>query len=161
MSSSLRASAIAVSLSLAAAAAFPADRGEAKGTFAGKSVSIDYGRPSLQGRDMLGRAEVGTPWRMGADSPTKLTTKAELNFGGVVVPPGDYVLTATKTAPDKWQIDVKRESGDPLEIALVSKTLPSPVEMFTIELTPDPDKSKGAILLTWGTTGLSAPFTAR
>src|SRR5206468_6876895 len=98
----LRVSVVAVSLSLAAAAAFSADRGEAKGTFAGKSVSIDYGRPNLQGRDMLGRAEVGTPWRMGADSPTRLKTAAELTFGpGVVVPAGEYVLTATKTAPDK------------------------------------------------------------
>ena len=105
---SLRAVGITVALSLAAAAAFSADRGEAKATVAGKAVSIDYGRPSLQGRDMLGQAKVGTPWRMGADSPTRLKTAAELTFApGVVVPPGEYVLTATKTAPDKWQIDVK------------------------------------------------------
>jgi len=159
---SLRPATVTVVVALAAAAAFPADRGEAKGTFAGKSVSIDYGRPTLQGRDMLGRAEVGTPWRMGADSPTKLKTAAELTFApGVAVPPGEYVLTATKTAPDKWQIDVKRESGAPIEIALVSKTLPAPVEMFTIELTPDKEKGKGEVMLKWGTTALSAPFTAR
>jgi hypothetical protein len=151
-----------VAMSLAAGAAFPAERGEAKGTFAGKAVSIDYGRPSLQGRDMLGRAEVGTPWRMGADSPTRLKTAAELTFGpGVVVPAGEYVLTATKTAPDKWQIDVKRESGDPIEVPLVAKTLPASVETFTIELTPDKEKSKGELALKWGTTALTAPFTAR
>src|SRR5207249_6803335 len=87
----LRPATVTVVVALAAAAAFPADRGEAKGTFAGKSVSIDYGRPTLQGRDMLGRAEVGTPWRMGADSPTKLKTAAELTFApGVAVPPGEY-----------------------------------------------------------------------
>jgi len=159
---SLRAVGITVVLSLAAAAAFPAERGEAKATVAGKAVSIDYGRPSLQGRDMLGQAKVGTPWRMGADSPTRLKTAAELTFApGVVVPPGEYVLTATKTAPDKWQIDVKRESGDPIEVSLASKTLPASVETFTIELTPDKDKNKGELALKWGTVALTTPFTAR
>jgi hypothetical protein len=158
----LRPAVVIVAFSLAAAAALPADRGEAKGTFAGKVVSIDYGRPSLQGRDMLGQAQVGVPWRMGADSPTRLKTAAALSFGaGVVVAPGDYVLTATKTAPDKWRIDVKRESGDPIEVPLVSKTLPASVETFTIELTPDKDKSKGELALKWGTMALTAPFTAR
>ena len=157
----LRVSVVAVSLSLAAAAAFPAERGEAKGTFAGKSVSIDYGRPSLQGRDMLGQAKVGTPWRMGADSPTMLKTAAEINFSGVVVPPGEYVLTATKTTPDKWQVDVKRSSGDPLEVPLASKALSDPVETFTIELTPGKEKNGGELVLKWGTVSLSAPFTAR
>ena len=157
----LRASAVAVSLSLAAAAAFPAERGEAMGTFAGKSVAIDYGRPSLQGRDMLGQAKVGTPWRMGADSPTMLKTAAALDFAGVVVPPGEYVLTATKTAPDKWQLDVKSSSGDPLEVPFASKALADPVETFSIELAPGKEKNKGELVLKWGTTSLSAPFTAR
>ena len=158
----LRAAAVAVSLSLAAAAAFPAERGEAKGTFAGKAVSIDYGRPSLQGRDMLAQAKVGVPWRMGADSPTQLKTAAELTFApGAVVPPGDYVLTATKTSPDKWQIDVKRASGDPIEIPLATRTLTAPVETFTIEISPEKEKGRGEIVLKWGTTALSAPFSAR
>jgi hypothetical protein len=159
---SLRPAAVAVAVSLAAATAFPADRGESKATVAGKAVSIDYGRPTLQGRDMLGRAEVGVPWRMGADQPTRLKTAAELTFAsGVVVPPGAYVLTATKTAPEKWQIDFKRTSGDPIEVPLVSKPLPESVEAFTIELSPEKDKGKGELVLKWGTTALAAPFTAR
>jgi Protein of unknown function (DUF2911) len=158
----LRASVVAVSLSLAAAAAFPADRGEAKGAFAGKSVSIDYGRPSLQGRDMLGQAKVGVPWRMGADAPTMLKTAAELTFSpSVVVPPGEYVLTATKIDPEKWQVDVKRANGDPLAIPLVSRNLSAPVEQFTIELSPQKEKGRGELVLKWGTTALSAPFSAR
>lgn len=157
---SLRPAALTVVLSLAAAAALPAERGEAKATVAGKAISIDYGRPSLQGRDMLGRAEVGAAWRMGADAPTRLKTAAELSFGpGLVVAPGDYVLTATKTAADAWRLDVKRASGDPIEVPLVSKTLPESVETFTIELKGD--KSRGELALKWGTKALTASFTAR
>ena len=155
-----RHAACTVVLSLAAAAAFPAERGEAKATVAGKAVSIEYGRPTLQGRDMLSQAKVGAPWRMGADSPTQLKTKAELSFGpGNVVPPGEYVLTATKTAPDTWQLNVKKADGGTVDVPLASKTLPESVEMFTIELKGD--GTKGDVALKWGTLALTAAFTAR
>jgi len=156
----LRPAVLTVTLSLAAAAALPADRGEAKATVAGKAVSIDYGRPTLQGRDMLGRAEVGTQWRMGADAPTRLKTAAELTFGaGLVVPPGEYVLTATRTAEDAWQIDVKKPDGSLVEVPLVSKALAENVETFTIDLKGD--RGRGELTLKWGTKALSAAFTAR
>ena len=109
---------------------------------------------------MLGRAEVGMAWRMGADAPTRLKTAAELSFGsGLAVPPGEYVLTATKTAEDAWQLDVKKPDGSPVEVPLVSKPLAEPVETFTIELKGD--KSRGELTLKWGTKALSAAFTAR
>ena len=160
----LRPAALTLTLSLAAAMALPAERGLAKATVAGKAVSIDYGRPTLQGRDMLGRAEVGTPWRMGADSPTRLKSAATLTFGkGIVVAPGEYVLTATKTGADEWQLDIKKtDAGDAtavIEVPLVSKALPESVETFTIDLTGD--KSGGELALKWGTKGLAASFTAR
>jgi hypothetical protein len=157
---SLRPAAIAFVLSAAATATFAAERGLAKVTVAGKAVSIDYGRPSLQGRDMLGRAQVGEAWRMGADSPTQLKTKAEVSFGeGKVVAPGDYVLTATKIDPEKWQLNVKKSDGSTVDVPLVSKTLSEPVETFTIELKGD--GNKGELALKWGTLSLSTPFTAR
>jgi Protein of unknown function (DUF2911) len=140
-----------------------APRGEAKATVSGKTVSIDYGRPSLAGRDMLGKAEVGKPWRMGADGPTTLKTDADLTFGTAKVPKGSYVLTATKTSETEWSINVAKSEGEAktavADIPLTAGKLPESVEEFTIVL--HGDKDKGDIELQWGTTSLKAAFTGK
>jgi len=140
-----------------------AARGEAKVTLAGKTVAIDYGRPNLEGRDMLGKAETGKAWRMGADAPTTLKTDADLSFGSTVVPKGDYVLTATKVSDGQWTLNVRKpgagESAPVADIPLVSSTLSSSVEAFTIELRGE--KSNGEFEMKWGTASLKAPFTAK
>jgi len=136
-------------------------RGEAKATVAGKSVSIEYGRPSLNRRDMLARAEVGKPWRMGAEDPTTLKTDADLRFGSTTVPKGSYVLKAQKVAADSWELLVLPQNGDTpvAKVPLANGKLDQSVEMFTIELTGD--KSNGEFQMKWGTTLLKAPFTGK
>jgi Protein of unknown function (DUF2911) len=149
---------------LAAAPAFAhaADRGEAKATVSGKTVVIDYGRPVLKGRDMLAQAEVGKPWRLGADAATTLKTDANLSFGGVALPKGTYVLTATKVAADKWVMTAATNDSAAKKIAEVPLTpsaLAADVEQFTIELKAD--KDKGDLTLSWGKTALKATFTGK
>ena len=136
-------------------------RGEAKAMVAGKAVSIDYGRPSLKGRDMLGQAQVGQAWRMGADAATTLKTDADLSFGAVAVPKGEYILTATKVAADQWHLNVlaKADRAKVADIPLAAGKLGASVEQFTIALTGD--KDKGALELHWGTTALKAAFTGK
>jgi Protein of unknown function (DUF2911) len=137
-----------------------AARGEAKGTVAGKSIAIDYGRPSLMGRDMLGQAQIGTAWRMGADAPTTLTTEADLAFGAVSVPKGSYVLTATRTAEDAWTLNVVGKDGATIaDVPFVTGKLTESVETFTIEV--HGEKDKGDLELRWGTMSLKAPFKAK
>jgi hypothetical protein len=149
-----------VSLALAVPAAAQNARGEAKATVAGKSVAIDYGRPSLRGRDMLGKAEVGTPWRLGADAATTLKTDADLDFSGVKVPKGEYTLQATKVDATKWNLNVLGKGDAKVaDIPLASSTLSAPVETFTIELKGE--KEKGELSMSWGTLAMKAPFTAR
>jgi len=136
-------------------------RGEAKAMVAGKAVAIDYGRPSLKGRDMLGQAQVGQAWRMGADAATGLKTDADLSFGSVNVPKGEYILTATKVAADQWQLNVlsKDDRSKVADVPLAGSKLEASVEMFTIDISGE--KDKGELKLTWGTTALKAPFTAK
>jgi hypothetical protein len=136
-------------------------RGEAKATVAGKTVAIDYGRPALKGRDMLAQAQVGQAWRMGADAATSLKTDADLMFGSISVPKGEYVLTATKIAADQWQLNVlgKDDRAKVADVPLTGSKLDASVEQFTIDLEGDQDK--GELKLRWGTTALSAPFTGK
>jgi hypothetical protein len=135
-------------------------RGEAKLSLAGKAIAIDYGRPSLKGRDMLAQAEVGKPWRMGADAATTLKTEADLAFGSALVPKGEYTLTATKLAEDLWQLNVTaKDKGKVADVPLAAASLQESVESFTIEL--EADKDKGTFTMSWGTKAFSAPFTAK
>jgi hypothetical protein len=155
---------VAVLTALAGAPAFAhgADRGLAKATVAAKAVVIDYGRPVLKGRDMLAQAEVGKPWRMGADAATTLKTDADLSFGGVPVPKGTYVLTATRLAADKWALTVATNDTAATKVAEVPLTptaLSAEVEQFTIDLTGN--KEKAELTLSWGKTALKAAFTGR
>lgn len=156
---------------LAALAAAPAPaqvnpRGEAKTTVAEKKLSIEYGRPSLKGRDMLAEAEVGAAWRLGADGPTTLESEADLKFGDVVLPKGSYILRATKLAQDQWQLNVHRRDaenptrpGDKVaDVPLALSTRPESTETFTIELRGGPDS--GELEMKWGTAALKTAFKA-
>ncbi|MEO8500130.1 MAG: DUF2911 domain-containing protein [Vicinamibacteria bacterium] len=136
-------------------------RGEAKATVAGKAVAVEYGRPSLAGRDMLGQAKAGMPWRMGSGSPTSLKTDADLMFGSVALPKGSYVLTAVKDDKGAWTViatdpDTKAKAA---EVLLKSTTLKDPVEQFTIELTGKGNAGEFAMM--WGTAKMATAFSAK
>lgn len=136
-------------------------RGEAKATVAGKSVTVEYGRPSLAGRDMLGQAKAGTPWRMGAGSPTSLKTEADLSFGAATLPKGSYILTAVKDEKGAWTVIASSPDGKTkaAEWPLASTTLKASIEQFTIELTGK--GSAGEFAMMWGTTKMATTFTAK
>jgi hypothetical protein len=157
----LKRSAILAVCLLAAAPLYAQNaRGEAKAAFAGKNVVIDYGRPSLKGRDMLGQAQVGQAWRLGADAATTLKTDADLAFGTVAVPKGEYTLRATKVAENEWQLNVVgKNDAKVADVPLAASKLDASVEQFTIDLSGD--KDKGQLKLRWGTTALATSFTAK
>lgn len=154
--------AVAAAVTLAASlATAQVQRGESKATIAGKSIAVEYGRPVLGGRDMLGQAQVGMPWRMGADAATSLTTAADLTFGSETVPKGAYVLSAVKGEDGSWTVVVSSTEGDRkvAQIPLTSATLQESVEQFTIEVTAK--GSAGEFAMMWGKAKMSAPFTGK
>ena len=136
-------------------------RGEAKLELDGKSITVEYGRPSLKGRDMLAKATVGQSWRMGADGATTLKTEAELGFGDTVIPKGDYILTAKKLSEAEWELEIR--DGDRKIVAAVplkSAKLDESVEQFTIML-KQADDGGGKLKLKWGMQALWTAFSAK
>jgi hypothetical protein len=152
--------AVALTLGGAAGAAAQANpRGEARVSLAGKAIEVDYGRPSLKGRDMLGKAAVGQEWRMGADTATTLKTAATLGFGAAQVPPGEYVLRARKVSDTDWMLKVEKDGAAVAEVPLQSTALDQSVEVFTIDLAEE--GGQGVFRMSWGNRALATRFTAK
>lgn len=136
---------------------FAQTRGNAEVEIEGKKISVEYGRPSLQGRDMLGRLAVGGTWRMGADASTTLETSAKLKFGDKVLDPGKYQLTAKRASETEWHLVVNGSAGN-LEIPLETGQPDSSVETFTINLEPK-GGNKGRFSMAWGSMKTGADFS--
>jgi hypothetical protein len=142
-------------------------RGKAEMKAGAGAITVDYGRPSLKGRDMLSQLQEGAFWRMGMNQATVLTTPVDLSFGATRVAKGAYSLWLKKTG-DAFQLVFNSQTGqwgtqhdpakDVVSVAMTKAALASPVETFTIDLTPA--TNGGAFALSWGATKLSAAFDA-
>jgi hypothetical protein len=153
-------------LSAAGFAANP--RGNAKLTVSGKTVSVEYGRPSLNGRtvdQLLGQLPEGEVWRLGADKSTTFTASGDLKFGDVTIPKGEYSLWARKEGSG-WKLVFNKQHGqwgtnhdaaqDLAAVPLKVETESKPAEQVTITL--EEEKGAGEISIQWGTMELSATF---
>jgi hypothetical protein len=144
------------------------NRGTASAAFGDKSVSINYGRPQLQGRDVLAMATDGMVWRMGMNEATEIKTDADLKFGETLIPAGSYSLWMKKVASDKWDLVFNKKTGiwghehpaadDFASAPMTMSTLQDTVETFTVEVKSQ-DATNGNLTAMWGTAALSAAFT--
>ncbi len=146
------------------------DRGETQINLKGKQISVQYGRPSLRGRDMLGRVQPGMIWRMGMNQATSLQTETDLQFGDMTVPKGQYSLFAQYQKSGQWQLLVNSRTGiwgtnhdaqkDVAQIPLQEKMTEDSVEQLTITLKPTGDDS-AEFSLTWGKKELKTGFRVK
>ena len=141
-------------------------------TIDGANIAIEYGRPSIKGRDEATLMPAGKPWRTGADEATLLTTDKPLTIGSVTLKPGTYTINtepgdaswqlllgtpaaATERRPKPWGIPYVPT----LEIGRVPMTIGKtsvPVEQLTIHIDDTP---AGATLrIEWGTRSATVPF---
>ena len=141
------------------------DRGDVKATIGGAHVSVDYGRPSLKGRDPLKMIQPGKVWRLGSDAPTTLESDRDLNFGGTVVPKGKHILLARYVESGKWELvfsskpAMQFEPGVQIaEVPLKFEESSDSIEIVTIRISVKGET--GSIEIAWGKMRLSASFTA-
>ena len=136
-----------------------AQRGSTQASFGNKKVEIEYGTPSLQGRDMLSKLPVGGTWRMGMNAATMLTSDAGLDFGGKMVPAGSYRLTAKRVGENDWHLVINTDGGA-TEVPLMTKQGGESVEKLSIELEAK-SASKGEFRMAWGMLAVSTTFSVK
>ena len=139
--------------------------GTASVTFAdGKTVTINYSRPSMRGRKVFGGlVPYGQVWRTGANAATSLKTDVDLTIGGSNVPAGNYTLYSIPTQSG-WKLIINKETGqwgtqydETKDLARVDMKVANnatPTEQFTISL----DKTGGdaaTLKLDWANTTAS------
>lgn len=141
----------------------------------GADVKLCYGRPSANGRTMIGGDNVpfGKLWRTGANEPTMIHTTGPLVIAGVKVPAGSYSIY-TIPDPKQWHVIVNKsitqwghESNytDAVKAQEVghgfapASAIAAPVEKFTIHSEPG---AGGAVnvILEWEKTRVTVPVTA-
>jgi hypothetical protein len=141
-------------------------RGKAELKAGDGSITIDYGRPSLKGRDMLSMLEPGSFWRMGSNQASVLKTPVDLTFGSVKVPAGEYSIWLKRTGEDTFELVFNSQTGqwglqhdvskDLYAAPMKKEAQSNSTETFTIKLKPA--ANGGTFILDWGNTLLSADF---
>jgi Protein of unknown function (DUF2911) len=132
--------------------------------------TVDYGRPLLRGRKLLGDVlPYDYVWRTGANAATQFTTSAPIKLAGMQVPAGKYTLW---TVPHTGGVDlvVNRQTGQwgteydgsrNLGVAGITfQVLTPPVEEFTISIVSS-DTQQGMLIMEWGSFRWTAPIEVR
>jgi len=137
------------------------------GAVDGARIAIEYGQLGKRGRAIWGAlVPYGRWWMPGADETTTLTTNAELRFGSVVVPAGDYSLYAEPGDPvftliinrQIFQFHTEyRSDQDVGRVPTTQTRLDSPVERLTFAIDPQP--GGGVLKIRWDDREFAAPFT--
>jgi len=135
----------------------------------GQKITIEYGRPSMKGRKIVGGlVPYGKVWRTGADEATTLTTPIPLTIGDAHVPAGTYTLY-TLPSEGTWKLIISKETGqwgtvyheakDLARVDMKKSEITVPVEEFTIAFDQVSNDTTD-LVLEWEKTRLTVPVKA-
>lgn len=147
----------------------PSPPATAEVSLKGKTITIDYSRPSMKGRKIMGGlVPYGQVWRTGANEATTLTTPVDLNIGGTKVPAGKYTLW-TLPSEGTWKLIINKQTGqwgtnydekqDLARVDMQKSELSAPVEQFTMSFDKKSEDTAD-LVMKWEKTSVSIPIKA-
>ena len=113
----LLSSVAAIAIATVAFTQTPSPRETAKAMVGGESVSVEYGRPSLNGRsfsELTSKLPEDRMWRAGSEQVTTLTTSGDIYIGDTKVPADEYSLYVYCPADGEYALAVNKVVGQPL-----------------------------------------------
>ena len=144
-------------------------------TVGGKSITITYSSPRVNGREgkiytkdgLISHDPHYPVWRGGANAATTLKTDADLTIGDLSVPAGTYTLFVDISDPANWVLIVNKKNGewglaydstqDLGKTKMTTSAPPSLVEDLTYTIT-DNGGGKGTLTLAWENVSASVPI---
>ena len=147
----------------------PSPPGTAEVTLKGKKITIDYSRPSMRGRKIMGGlVPYGEVWRTGANEATTLKTEVALDIAGAKVPAGTYTLW-TLPSEGTWKLIINKQTGqwgteyhqdrDLVRVDMQKSHIQHPVEKFTISFDKKSDNTAN-LVMDWENTRVSVAIKA-
>ncbi len=141
----------------------------------GGVVKVCYGRPSVRGREIIGKSQVpyGRLWRTGANEPTMIHTSVALVVAGIEIEPGIYSFY-TIPGEHEWEVILNRSITqwghrnrytDEVRVHEVGRgvapaeRIEAPVEMLTFR--PEATEGDTVLVLEWEHTRVSIPLSTR
>jgi len=132
-------------------------------------IEVDYSRPSLKGRVMIGGIDpYGEVWRTGANSATRISFSTPVTFGGSPVDAGTYELF-TIPGKDQWTVILQKpmhqwgaytydQKNDVLRVTSKPTVHTEPAETFTIGF-GDLTEESATFYLVWDRVRVPVPIT--
>jgi hypothetical protein len=147
-------------------------------TINGKSITIKYSSPAVNGRvgklfgkdGTIGGDDHYPVWRAGANAATAFHTDGDLTIGTLAVPKGDYTLFVNLANPAAWELIINKQTGQSgleydakQDLGRVKMTMskpPSTVEQLKYTLSST-GGNKGKLQLAWENEVAAVNFTVK
>lgn len=148
----------------------------ATGTIAGKTITIDYSSPRVNGRQghiftkdgLIEQTHKSYPvWRGGANAATTLKTDGDISLGDLNVPAGTYTLFIDISDPTQWTLVVSKDTGEwglnydkTKDLGRVKMEMSKPPQMVEdlVWTVKDDGGKKGTLSLAWENEKASVPI---
>ncbi|GAB2578271.1 DUF2911 domain-containing protein [Spirosoma areae] len=132
----------------------PSPPAQAKATVGGKTITINYGQPSVKGREVWGKlVPYGQVWRTGANETTSIDFSDDVTLEGKPVAKGRYALftipnekvwTIILNKTIKWGAFTYKQDEDVLRVNVPVKPSKTFSEKMAFAIS-----DKGVVSLAW------------